>query len=183
MTFEEVMKFTRTVSSETALSDEEARVLYDIASQLEEDDHIVEIGCQFGRSTSLLAQVARERKLRLTCIDPFWEPREAALHWFAMMRELDCPFTLHYCESYCARIQIGQYIDLLYIDGNHDYKAVAGDCSGYLPIVNPGGYVCFHDYGRDSLPGVKQAADEWMKFFECTRVALAGTMAAWRVSK
>lgn len=49
-------------------------------------------------------------------------------------------------------------IDLLFIDGGHDYETVLSDC-GFLKWVIPGGYAIFHD---TSWKGVKQVLKEVM---------------------
>lgn len=37
-------------------------------------------------------------------------------------------------------------IDLLFIDGDHNYDAVVKDFNLYYPLVNPGGFIIFDDY-------------------------------------
>ena len=49
-------------------------------------------------------------------------------------------------------------IDLLLIDGDHEYKSVKEDIESWLPKVKNGGSVLFHDYG--SWLGVTQAVNE-----------------------
>jgi predicted O-methyltransferase YrrM len=36
-------------------------------------------------------------------------------------------------------------IDLLFIDGNHDYEAVLQDYEQWSPLLKPGGTIAFHD--------------------------------------
>lgn len=36
-------------------------------------------------------------------------------------------------------------VDLLFIDGNHDFGGILGDYLLYSPLVHPGGIVAFHD--------------------------------------
>jgi len=45
-------------------------------------------------------------------------------------------------------------VDLLFIDGDHDYPGVLWDWEMYSPLVRPGGLVAFHDiaYGRNRDP-------------------------------
>jgi hypothetical protein len=38
-------------------------------------------------------------------------------------------------------------VELLFIDGSHDYSAVKADLEGWLPHVVPGGFVALHDAG------------------------------------
>jgi predicted O-methyltransferase YrrM len=75
-------------------------------------------------------------------------------------------------------------IDLLHIDAGHSYEEVKADIKNWLPKVNKGGVLCFHDYGipknkKLDRPEVKQAVDEWRndKWAEVER---AGVMIAFR---
>lgn len=49
-------------------------------------------------------------------------------------------------------------LDLVFIDGNHDYEFVKEDIELWLPKIRPGGILAGHDYKRFS--GVKRAVDE-----------------------
>lgn len=65
-----------------------------------------------------------------------------------------------------------QKIDYLFIDGDHFEPGVRRDCAAWLPHVNHGGFVLFHDYhpypadhalaGVDYWPMVRVVADEYM---------------------
>ena len=39
----------------------------------------------------------------------------------------------------------GEFLDLLFIDGDHSYEGVKLDYMKYKELVSPGGYICFHD--------------------------------------
>lgn len=54
------------------------------------------------------------------------------------------------------------FIDILYIDGAHDSASVARDIVLYVPLVKPGGYVIFDDYGH---PDVRRAVDMSLNAF------------------
>lgn len=49
-------------------------------------------------------------------------------------------------------------IDLLFIDGDHEYESVKKDIQDYVPKVKHGGLIIFHDYG--SWDGVTRAVKE-----------------------
>lgn len=58
-------------------------------------------------------------------------------------------------------------VDLVFIDGAHDYKSVKSDIAAWLPHVKKNGIICGHDYkafnttnGVEMFPGVRQAVDE-----------------------
>lgn len=82
-------------------------------------------------------------------------------------------------ERYCANVPIvtratplvgasldwarrwpgAQPIDLVFIDGNHDYEFCRDDVAAWTPLVRSGGIVCGHDF-CDECPGVKRAVEE-----------------------
>lgn len=53
-------------------------------------------------------------------------------------------------------------IDLLFIDGAHDYNSVCQDIGDWLPKVSRGGIVVMHDY-MDVWPTVKKACDDTLR--------------------
>lgn len=53
----------------------------------------------------------------------------------------------------------GLSIDMLWIDGDHSYEAVASDISHFAPLVRDGGLICGHDYCVWH-PDVVKAVDE-----------------------
>ena len=179
-TFEEVMELTRTVSSNTALEDPEAKALYECCMGVLCGGLVVEIGCQLGRSSSLIAQVAKEECFHHSHIDPYIENPEYLGPWIAMMHKIGHPFTLHCMKSDRAVHLIQRQIDLLFVDGDHEYKAVMEDLSRYGYKIAKGGILAMHDYGRDSLPGVYRAATEFLNDDEWDQVQVAGTLGVWR---
>lgn len=56
-------------------------------------------------------------------------------------------------------------VDVLYIDGGHDYATVVSDIVNYIPIIKPGGYLVIDDCANDmSMPwgyftGIKEVTD------------------------
>lgn len=48
--------------------------------------------------------------------------------------------------------------DFVYIDGDHDYRAVHDDVRAWRPLVRPGGILCGDDY--DKRP-VREAVNKW----------------------
>lgn len=83
-----------------------------------------------------------------------------------------------------AAAQFDQKIDLLHVDAGHSYEEVKADIENWVPKVNPGGAVCFHDYGKAKnakldRPEVQQAVDEWRND-GWAEVERAGVMIAFR---
>lgn len=55
-----------------------------------------------------------------------------------------------------------EYIDLLYIDGGHDYQTVFSDWMNFAMWLNPRGVIIFDDYGKKHLE-VTQAVNAIME--------------------
>jgi predicted O-methyltransferase YrrM len=53
----------------------------------------------------------------------------------------------------------GVSVDMLWIDGDHDYESVASDLRTFAPLVRTGGQICGHDYNVWH-PDVVRAVDE-----------------------
>ena len=54
--------------------------------------------------------------------------------------------------------------DILFIDGDHSYKAVLEDFNNFKDFINPGGFVIFDDYhDTEYSPEVRPAVDHIMK--------------------
>lgn len=63
--------------------------------------------------------------------------------------------------SEAASKLFNEKINFLFIDGGHSYEAVKADIDSWLPKLNSGAAVIFHDYGW--AEGVKKAVDENIK--------------------
>jgi len=55
-------------------------------------------------------------------------------------------------------------VGMLFIDGNHKYEYVKQDIKNYVPLVNRGGCVVFHDYSPEwgTYKAVNEAIEEGM---------------------
>lgn len=57
-------------------------------------------------------------------------------------------------------------VDLVFLDGAHDYASVCKDIEMWSRHIKPGGVLCGHDYltrwsdGREVFPGLRRAVDE-----------------------
>lgn len=172
MNFEEIYQIVEESSHETAFNKEECEALFSLASEVPDSGVVVEIGVEYGRSTSLIAEVQKTNPFTFIAIDPHdiqENGAEARAHVLSQMEKHSWNFDLWQSTSEQAETRfklnypITQVIDLLHIDGNHDYEFVLQDCRFWMPKVKQGGYACFDDYGHDSLPGVYQACQEYIK--------------------
>ena len=127
--------------------------LYDAVVASPTVGNFVEIGCEYGRSTSLIAQLAKDRNQYLVCIDPFVKSLlgsggdTVAAHTFGMLTNLDVKFAFLRGYSYEAPYPFGP-IAFLHVDGNHSVPFLLSDIHRFVPMVMDGGYMAFHDYGN-----------------------------------
>lgn len=43
-------------------------------------------------------------------------------------------------------------VNMVYVDGDHSYEGCAGDITGWLPWLKPGGLMIVHDYAKATFP-------------------------------
>lgn len=137
------------------------RWLYDAAHSLPDPANIVEIGSFKGRSTCALGFGCEGTRKRIYAIDPFdgggWDLNER--DFFAQFKEnverCGVSHRIEPIKGLSTDVARGwtRPIDLLFIDGSHDYEAVKADFEGFFPHVVPGGIVALHDVSED-WPGV-----------------------------
>jgi predicted O-methyltransferase YrrM len=132
------------------LTRDQAQVLYAAAQGLAEGSTVVEIGSHQGRSTVVLA-AGLPPGGRLVAVDPF------DAHWryggpgtrdllLAHLDEagLGDRVTVVTDTSRGARTSYGGTVDLVYVDGKHDYWTVRDDLR-WADLVPDGGLVLVHD--------------------------------------
>lgn len=154
------------------LTPDETKCLYDLAETAARENPnacIVEIGSYRGKSTIALA-LGLQGVGRVTAIDP----HEGAKYGFSMA---DVPIleknlkdfgVSHHVDMTIAKSSDvaktwDQPIDVLWIDGDHEYAGVKADVDNWTPFVRKGGYVAMHDCGSDKWPGVQQALNELLQ--------------------
>lgn len=144
-------------SHETAFNREEALALYNLCYTIPACANIVEIGVEYGRSTTVIGSVAAERGkyFDFMAVDP--EPKFANTY--------NLPVRVVKMTSKEAYDTYDNLVSLLHIDGDHSYEAVLLDCYMWLTRIRIGGYACFDDYGHPGLEGVKKAVDEYMNAY------------------
>ena len=68
-------------------------------------------------------------------------------------------------ESVIVAETFRQPVDMLYVDGCHEFQAVIDDFAAWWPHVTAGGHILFHDAYLSDWPGVAAAvsaiADRW----------------------
>jgi cephalosporin hydroxylase len=154
-TFEEVFAITDKVSGRAAFDVDECRAYYMILRELQRSSTVLEIGLQFGRSTSIVAQLQTPIGFSYVGIDPFIDPPEAQEVWFRLADRLRfaacvCPTKTAELSEEQRREVIGNVISVALVDGDHTAEGVGVDCDFVMPRIEPGGYLLFHDYGSNA---------------------------------
>ena len=144
---------------------EEARQLYEHTTKLPKGSIVVEAGCLFGRSTSVLATVAKEKKHKLYVIDNWVvEGRDAKPQFWENMKRIGVDKIINFIEK-CEVDAAGDFedksIDLIHIDSAHDYGHMKRAVTAWIPKMKKGSVMAFHDYGNPVFyEGVKKSVDE-----------------------
>ena len=155
------------------LSENEAITLYELARAVPDDSPVaVEIGSWQGKSSLVLAKGLKGKTNPiLYCIDPFngdagasdrviysralstmnKSLKEAFLDNMSRHGVLDVVQPL---EGYSFEFAGGftDPIDLLFIDGAHEFDAVLQDYEQWSPMLRPGGMIAFHDVVMEDNP-------------------------------
>ena len=142
------------------LNDVEGRTLFSIAMRGQQSGHIVEIGSWKGKSSSYLALAAKLRGEKVVCIEHFFgdgkgreellstSPGKNSFSEFAYNLKnndlYDNTIILAVDSTRAAEIW-NKSIKMIFIDGEHSFKAVNNDFRLFERFVLVGGFVCFHD--------------------------------------
>lgn len=179
---DEVMAITSTISNVHILQIVECQAMYETLCELPDGATLIEVGCDVGRSSSLILQVASSKNFHTIHVDPWVEFKDRAKQWMENMAEC-CPWhpfiVLHMTtEQAATHIQrlTPDSIDFAFIDGCHDQAVVKRDLEIVASRVRPGGFLVAHDYPSS---GVSEAIDVfvatgWMKHKQ------AGGLGVWR---
>ncbi len=164
MTFDEILNQMHSVPGYFWV--EEAQQLYGYTKDLPKEALVVESGVLFGRSTSVLATMSKERGFILKLVEnwkdegnsgreKFWKnmTRLGLEHEF-MLLEGDSPFM---ARSYFE----DKSIDLFHLDTDHLYEHSVKELKAWIPRMKEGAIMAFHDYMNTVfVDGIKKAVDE-----------------------
>ncbi|GLZ28661.1 hypothetical protein Lesp02_08510 [Lentzea sp. NBRC 105346] len=133
------------------LTSDQARMLWDAALRLGPGARVVEIGSHQGRSTTVLGIAARSVGATVVAVDPFVEgklfggtptrqrfEKNVAAAGLSDVVELEAEYSTRLRRRWDKRI------DLLYIDGKHDYWTYTDDMRWSAFLV-PNGEILVHD--------------------------------------
>jgi predicted O-methyltransferase YrrM len=130
----------------------EAEALINCARYLPDDSLIVQIGASKGIST--VAMLEARPDVFIFSIDIAHCPWEEES---IIKAGLDCDRVVRVLGD-SKKIHWPFPVDMLYIDGDHTYDGVKGDCEAWLGNVKPGGLVVFHDYVLKGAKPTNQVA-------------------------
>lgn len=134
------------------LTEDQARVLWDAAADVQPGRSIVEIGSHHGRSTIVLACAAREG-VETVAIDPFDDPRwgggaavyELFLESLRATGIAERVRIVRATSDVASREWDSRAVGFVYVDGAHDRTTVARDIGEWLERLDPGGQLAIHD--------------------------------------
>jgi predicted O-methyltransferase YrrM len=147
---------------------------------------IVEIGTAHGGGTAILLEVTSHTNRNVSTIDKTLTTIDESCK--IVFEENKDRLTVITERSENAVID--HSYDLLFVDGDHSYKGVKGDMERFIPDLEIGGIIVFHDYGprvekHESSYGkpyggysLTKAVDEWadlgrIKLLEVVRSSAA----------
>ena len=128
------------------LTDEEGEALYELARSCNGSGVIVEIGSWKGKSTVCLGLGSQAgHSVPVYAVDPHADYRFGDFKTNvdrAGIADLVRPIA---SLSQAAADDFDQAIELLFVDGSHEYDLVLEDFEKWVPKVVDGGWVAFHD--------------------------------------
>jgi len=146
------------------VSPHQERWMFTQARHLPDKANIVEIGSFKGRSTCCFALGCGDSRKRVFAIDTFngndvdFHHRDFFDQFQQNLRRAGVLDRVTPCRGLSHEVvkTWDRPIDLLFIDGSHEYEDVLADFNGFFPHVIPGGIVAFHDFD-EQWPGVVRA--------------------------
>ena len=149
-----------------------------LGAQAAEMTSVVEIGCLHGRSSVALATACPGT---VYCIDPWSDDG-----WVSWKGSVGDKFSnvvgIRAASPAAAALVPEAMIDMVFIDGAHDYASVVADIECWLPRTRR--LICGHDYvdarwldgGEPAFPDVKRVVDELLG---ADQITVAPDTAIW----
>lgn len=134
------------MTSSMEIRDEEGLLLYDLARKCRGRGVIVEIGSWKGKSTIFLAQGSKMgNKTKVYAIDPHRRCTFPEFQENIRQAKVDDIVTPLVMTSKAAAQNFQQPVELIFIDGSHEYDLVKLDFDLWFPKLVEGGIMVFHD--------------------------------------
>lgn len=195
-TFEEVQKISEHVNSIVLLQPWEAKLLYETFCKVPAWGVVVEVGSHYGRSSSIILQLAKAIGFHSFHVDPYCDDdgerngtENILAAWAKMMKSIDYPFTLFCMKTEEVGPWLPPDLDAAYIDGEHTGEAVTIDLHTVAERIKSGGYLLTHDFGPtpiyphgplgERFPDVSKAIREYVSY-GWEEVGMSESLAVWR---
>lgn len=142
------------------LSNKEGRLLYDLAKNCTGKGVIVEVGSWMGKSTIWLANGSKAgNNVKIYAIDPHSNATLAQFMSNIKGAKVDDIITPIVKKSEDAAQVFDLPVELVFIDGDHEYEGVKKDFEAWYPKLIDNGTIAFHDAGRTGWPGPTKLVD------------------------
>ena len=157
--------------------------LYELAYGCWDDDrhsygHIIQAGVHYGVTLCMLAQAAEHIVLPYLVygIDPYqpqddgdgytYPHREAYAGVRHTISQLGLANRVCVCcfdsATFCEQLSVMFPVRLAFIDSNHTAAHVTREIRAIEPLVNPGGWLVFHDVFHTKLPEFSNVIETWI---------------------
>jgi len=155
------------------VDDDELKLLGKYAEEVDSGGVIVDIGTSDGKAALYLGSVSKPNTKVFT-VDIEIEER-----FYKHVDYMELNHKVFYIRCTSSRLA-GLWttpIDMIFIDGSHNFEDVVKDIEKWVPHVKKGGIIAFHDYGNKAF-GVTEAVDQfadklYTKLDSCQLVYLA----------
>lgn len=153
-------------------SDDDIRIYKELYNKVPINGFTLEIGCFLGRSITSVADIIKEKNLKVFLVDKFnlhhwgyWKDATIYSHYdevYEVLRHFNihknvCAFS-H--SSHVADVFFkNNKFDLIFIDTDHTYECLSKEIELYRPKLRNGGIFCGHDF-NPNFPGVIKAVKE-----------------------
>ncbi len=156
---------------------------------------VVEVGVWKGRSTAFIGAVCQANGTRIICVDSWAGSSDAYNEQYhqALAREdvrgtfrqnmaaRGIPIAEMNCSSSEAAGRLAnEWVDLVFLDGSHDYRSVRRDAMEWFERLKRGGVLAGHDY-NEKHEEVMVAAQEFAN--SCGSTLRRGPGAIWFLTK
>ena len=122
---------------------EEQEKLAEFANSVPDNGTIVEIGTALGGTTTIFNNATIGRGIKIYTVDtiPFQRAYDNLKNTGVTI--INKP-SVEYAHKW--KQEVNRPIDLLYIDGDHNFQSVFDDFHSWIPFMEPKGTIVFHDY-------------------------------------
>lgn len=161
----ESLELVREISKSVKTFHHHYHILYDLGREFTGRITYLEIGTYYGASACLMLQ---RPETNIITIDVGGAPEENILNNLKKFNKYENN-TFHFIRgnshdqhtvNRIAKKVKDTGVNILFIDGNHQYLDVIDDFVKYEPFVNKGGFVVFDDYNDEGDPEVAWAVDK-----------------------